>query len=43
MLADLGTALAGFGAVLFIACDAMIAISKFRHPFPYSQQRVWIT
>jgi uncharacterized membrane protein YhhN len=43
MLADLGTALAGSGAVLFIASDAMIAISKFRHPFPYSQQLVWIT
>ena len=33
MLADLGTPLAGFGAVLFIASDAMIALSKFRHPF----------
>ena len=43
MLADLGTPLAGFGALLFIAAVAMIAISKFRHPFPYSQQLVWIT
>lgn len=43
MLADLGTPLAGFGAVLFIASDAMIAISKFRNPFPYSEQLVWIT
>lgn len=43
MLADLGTPLAGFGAILFIASDAMIAISKFRHPFPYSEQFVWIT
>ena len=42
MLADLGTPLAGFGAVLFIASDAMIAISKFRHPFPYTEQLVWI-
>jgi uncharacterized membrane protein YhhN len=33
MLADLGMPLAGFGAILFIASDAMIAISKFRHPF----------
>jgi uncharacterized membrane protein YhhN len=42
MLADLGTPLAGFGAVLFIASDAIIAISKFRHPFPYTEQLVWI-
>jgi len=43
MLADLGTPLAGFAEVLFIASDAITAISKFRHPIPYSQQRVWIT
>ncbi|MBZ5689941.1 MAG: lysoplasmalogenase, partial [Acidobacteriia bacterium] len=33
ILADLGTPLAGFGALLFIASDAMIAISKFRGSF----------
>lgn len=43
MLADLGTSLAGVGALLFIASDAMIAISKFRHPFPYSDRLIWIT
>lgn len=43
MLADLGTPLAGWGALLFIASDAMIAISKFRHPFPYSEPLIWIT
>jgi uncharacterized membrane protein YhhN len=43
MLADLRTPLAGFGAVLFIASDAMIAISTFRHPFPYSEPLIWIT
>jgi len=43
MLADLWTSLAGFGALLFIASDAMIAISKFRHPFSYGEQLIWIT
>jgi uncharacterized membrane protein YhhN len=43
MLADLGTPLAGFGALLFIASDAMIAISKFRGPFPGNEQLIWIT
>ena len=43
MLADFGTSLAGFGALLFIASDAMIAISKFRRPFSYSEQLIWIT
>jgi uncharacterized membrane protein YhhN len=37
MLADLGTPLAGFGALLFIASDAMLAINKFRRPFPGSR------
>jgi uncharacterized membrane protein YhhN len=43
MLADLGTPLAGFGALLFIASDAMIAISKFRGSFPGHEQFIWIT
>jgi uncharacterized membrane protein YhhN len=43
MLADLGTPLAGFGALLFIASDAMIAISRFRGPFPGNEQFIWIT
>jgi len=43
MLADLGTPLAAFGALLFIASDAMIAITKFRGPFPGSGQLIWIT
>jgi uncharacterized membrane protein YhhN len=28
---------------LFIASDAMIAISKFRVPFPGNEQLIWIT
>ena len=43
MLADLGTPLAGFGVLLFIASDAMIAISKFRGSFLGSEQLIWIT
>ena len=43
MLADLGTPLAAFGALLFIASDAMIAIAKFRGPFPGNGQLIWIT
>ncbi len=43
MLADLGTPLAGFGALLFIVSDAMIAISKFRGPFPGHGPLIWIT
>ncbi len=43
MLADLETSLAAFGALLFIASDAMIAISKFRHPFSYSGELIWMT
>ena len=43
MLADLGTPLAAFGALLFIASDAMIAINKFRGPFPGNEQLIWIT
>jgi len=43
MLADLGTPLAGIGALFFIASDAMIAISKFRGPFPGHEPLIWIT
>lgn len=43
ILADLGTPLAGIGALLFIASDAMIAISKFRSPFSGNEQLIWIT
>lgn len=42
MLADLRTPLAGFGALLFIASDAMIAINKFHGPFPGNDQLIWI-
>ena len=42
-VADLGTPLAGFGALLFIASDAMIAINRFRGPFPGNEQLIWIT
>jgi len=43
MLADLGTPLAAFGALLFITSDEMLAISKFRGPFPGNEQLIWIT
>ena len=43
MLADLGTPLASFGALLFIASDALVAITKFRGPFPGKEQVIWIT
>lgn len=43
MLADMGTPLAGFGALLFITSDAILAISKFRRPFPGNEQLIWIT
>lgn len=43
MLTDLANPLAGFGALLFIASDAMIAINKFRSPFPGHEQLIWIT
>jgi uncharacterized membrane protein YhhN len=43
MLADLGNPLAGLGALLFIASDAMLAISKFRGPFAGNAQLIWIT
>lgn len=43
ILADLGTPLAGVGALLFIASDVMIAISRFRGPFLGNEQLIWIT
>jgi len=43
MLADLGNPWAAFGALLFIASDAMIAISKFRGSFAGAEQLIWIT
>jgi uncharacterized membrane protein YhhN len=43
ILADLGNPLAGVGALLFIASDAMIAISRFRGPFLGNEQLIWIT
>lgn len=43
MLADLGNSLAAFGALLFIASDAMIALNKFRSPFPGHEPLIWIT
>lgn len=43
MLADLGTPLPGIGALVFMASDAMLAISKFRGPFPGNAQLIWIT
>jgi uncharacterized membrane protein YhhN len=43
VLADLGTPLAGIGALLFIASDAMIAINKFHGPFPGAEPLIWIS
>ena len=43
MLADMGTPLAAFGALVFISSDAMLAIAKFRGPFPGHNQLIWIT
>jgi uncharacterized membrane protein YhhN len=43
MLTDLGTPLAGFGGLLFIASDAMIALNRFRSSFPGHEQLIWIT
>jgi len=43
MLAELGSPLAAFGALSFIASDAMLAISKFRGPFPGHESLIWIT
>jgi len=42
-ISAVGTPLAGLGALLFIASDAMIAISKFRGSFVGNEQLIWIT
>lgn len=43
MLADLGNPLAAIGALLFVASDATLAISKFRGPFPGHETLIWTT
>ena len=43
MLADLGSSLSALGALLFIASDAMIAVSKFRGTFWGHESIIWIT
>jgi len=43
LLADLVTPVAAFGALLFIASDAMIAIDKFHGHIPGGNQLIWIT
>ena len=43
ILADLGNPLAAIGALCFVASDAMLAISKFRSPFPGHEPLIWIT
>jgi uncharacterized membrane protein YhhN len=43
MLAELGTPIAAFGALLFIVSDTMIAIDKFHGHIPGSDQLIWIT
>ena len=43
MLAELGNPLAAIGALSFVASDAMLAISKFRGPFPGKEPLIWIT
>ncbi len=43
MLAEMGTPLAGVGALCFVASDAMLAIAKFRGPFAGHESVVWIT
>jgi len=42
MLADLGSPLAAIGALSF-SSDAMLAVNKFRQPFPRSEPLIWIT
>ena len=43
MLAELGNPLAAIGALLFVASDATLAISKFRGPFPGHEPLIWTT
>jgi len=43
MLAELGNPLAACGALFLVSSDAMLAISKFRGPFPGKEPLIWIT
>ncbi len=43
LLADLGTPLAAFGALSFIASDTMLALNKFHASFPGHEPLIWIT
>ncbi len=43
LLADLGSPLASWRALLFIASDTMLAINKFHGSFPGHEPLVWIT
>jgi uncharacterized membrane protein YhhN len=43
VMADLGNPLAAIGSFFFVASDAMLAISKFRAPFPGYGPLIWIT
>jgi uncharacterized membrane protein YhhN len=42
-LAEFGNALAAIGALCFVASDGMLAVAKFRAPFPASSALIWIT
>jgi uncharacterized membrane protein YhhN len=42
-LTELGNSLAAFGALCFVASDAMLAMGKFRGPFPGHEPLVWVT
>jgi uncharacterized membrane protein YhhN len=42
-LSELGNSLAALGALCFVASDAMLAIGKFKGPFPRQEPLVWIT
>lgn len=41
--ADLGTPLVAIGALCFVASDAMLAIARFRGPFSFSFELIWIS
>ena len=43
LLAELGNPLAAIGALCFVASDAMLAIGKFRGPFPGHEPLIWVT
>jgi uncharacterized membrane protein YhhN len=42
-LAQLGNSLAAVGALFFVASDAMLAVGKFRSPFPASFALIWVS